>query len=115
MRAASKKRGVWSCVAIKRGRSGEFSVFTTTSHVEGNFFSQSRLILCCHNTFCSGESTCVMALSDTRNYVLAVENSKQEAAEIAKCAAHSQFAKAIYRKCTDTDRKRTRKSSYHFD
>merc|ERR1711939_912242 len=32
-------------------------------------------------------STCVMALSDTRNYVLAVENSKQEAAEIAKSAA----------------------------
>ncbi|KAK5401553.1 hypothetical protein LTR79_002072 [Exophiala xenobiotica] len=29
-----------------------------------------------------------MALSDTRNYVLAVENSKQEAAEIAKSAAH---------------------------
>ncbi|KAK7890024.1 hypothetical protein LTR67_008489 [Exophiala xenobiotica] len=28
-----------------------------------------------------------MALSDTRNYVLAVENSKQEAAEIAKSAA----------------------------
>jgi hypothetical protein len=56
-----------------------------------------------------------MALSDTRNYVLAVENSKQEAAEIAKSAAQSQFAKAIHGKCADTDRKRTRKSPDHFD
>lgn len=35
------------------------------------------------------EPPCVMALSDARDYVLAVEHNKQEAAEIAKSAAQS--------------------------
>jgi hypothetical protein len=34
---------------------------------------------------------CIMAVSDTRNYMLAAENDKEEAAAIANSTAHSEY------------------------